>query len=277
MSYSRIFLMIIGIFSIISSVSCNCSAEESIKIEGATVHIDCDNIGEPLQQIIDKVPEDNTITISGACSESIKIEKDRLSISGQPDVSFVLPANTNAGIAVSGRQITIKNIVISGGDRGIVVYRGGSARIINTYISNTNSIGLEVTDSSYARIMQSEIANSQRNGIVVRLSSSADIHKNKIVQNKRDGVVVDSSSADMDGNIISNNNRYGIFLHCNSKIRLGGDNTSGKSNFFSGNLRGGICCESNSTIEVRVEQQFDTTLNNYHLSGNCVLTNQILD
>lgn len=243
---------------------------------GTVADIDCDNISQPVQQLIDNIPEDSIINISGICHETIEIQKDRISLSGKSGASFILSPQTDIGISITGRQIVIKNIKISGGARGIVLYRAGSARIVNTDISHSGSIGIEITDSSYARILQSTISNSKRNGIVVRLSSSADIHENTITGNKNDGIVLDGSSADIDGNTISDNNDYGIFLHANSRIRLGGDNTSGKSNIFSNNLTGGIRCDSNSTIEIRIAQQFSNN-KDYELSESCVLTTETSD
>ncbi|HCB12309.1 MAG TPA: hypothetical protein DEP36_01875 [Gammaproteobacteria bacterium] len=264
MLYSKFLLVTIGVFLHYSAFS-------------AQVDIDCDNLPQPLQQIIDDVPEDSIIKFYGTCHEPIKIKKDRLSILGMFGAKFVLSPNNYCGIAISGRQIEINRITIFGGESGIVVYRSGSLNISDSRILNPNSIGVEVTGSSYARITQTEIVNSHRNGIVVRLSSSADIHANTINRNKGYAIVIDNSSADIDGNIISENYRYGIYLRDCSKIRLGGDNASGEGNIFYGNLIGGIRCESNSTIEIRADQKFDTDKNNYDLSDSCVLRDTIND
>jgi hypothetical protein len=236
---------------------------------GASVDIDCDTINRPLQEIVDSVEEDSHIFFYGSCHDPIRVEKDRLFIAGEPNSKFILPSTASFGIAISGRQINVEKINISGGKRGIVVYRGGSAKISNSKITNSESIGIEVTESSYIRIERTEVTHSHRNGVVVRLSSSADIHENKINKNKGQGIVVDASAADIDGNLISRSGRYGILLRGGSKIRLGRDNSSGEENLFYNNLNGAIRCESNSIIEIASKEiKFD-----YDLSDSCVLTN----
>lgn len=238
------------------------------KSYGMSFDIDCDNIDQPLQEILDVVEEDTRIVLHGKCHDPIRIKKDRLSIIGQSGSEFIIPLTASFGIAISGRQIEIKNISISGAKTGIVVYRAGSARISNTKIINPVSIGIEVTGSSYAHIEQTEIINSSRNGVVVRLSSSADINDNRIDKSNVYGIVVDASAADIDGNLISRSGRYGILLRGGSKIRLGRDNCSGTDNLFFNNLNGAMRCESNSVIEIACKEiKFD-----YDLSDSCIVT-----
>ncbi|MCB1776587.1 MAG: right-handed parallel beta-helix repeat-containing protein [Candidatus Competibacteraceae bacterium] len=218
---------------------------------------------------MDTVEEDSHVVFHGRCHDPIRITKDKLSIIGQPGSKFIISSTASFGIAISGRQVDIKNIDLSGGKTGIVIYRGGSAEVSNSRITNAGSIGIEVTGSSYAHIEQTEIINSRRNGVVIRLSSSADIHDNKIRNNNKFGIVIDASAADIDGNLISRSGRYGILLRGGAKVRLGKDNASGKGNLFYNNSNGAIRCESNSVIEIAPEEiEFD-----YDLSDRCVLAN----
>ncbi|MBL8260539.1 MAG: right-handed parallel beta-helix repeat-containing protein [Candidatus Competibacteraceae bacterium] len=245
---------------------------------GAVVDIDCATLDQPLQTLIDAVPEDSTINLSGACQEPILITKDRIELSGgKAGASFTFPPDTVNGLSITGRQIALKKLNVSGAKKSVVVYRTGSARIVETQISQSGSIGLEVTDSSYVRILNSTISNSGRNGIVVRLSSSADIHNNVISHHQSHGIVLDSSAADIDGNALSDNRNYGLLVHSNSKARLGGDNSAGETNRFSNNGDGGVRCDSNSTLQVRVEQQFDDPAKTYRMAESCVLSTETTD
>ncbi|MGB2680879.1 MAG: hypothetical protein WBE39_06145 [Candidatus Competibacter sp.] len=94
---------------------------------GAAVEIDCDTLAQPLKTLIDAVPEDSAIKLSGACHEPIPIAKDRIELSGsgKTGASFSFPEYTANGLSITGRQIVIKKLSLSGAKKSIAVYRDG--------------------------------------------------------------------------------------------------------------------------------------------------------
>ena len=261
------------------------------KGEAATSSIDCSSAS--LQAAIDKAKPGDTIFVNGTCHENLNIleEVQRITLDGQGRATINGPDKNTATITVLGRGITIKGFTVRGGQRGILVFRGGtavvegntvenvaaqhgvqvaqssSARIINNTIRSNPGHGILVTSSSQAFIgflstsdttaRPNTIQNNGGDGIQVMRTSSAVINGNTITDNKRTGVTVQGASdADIRGNTINSNGRDGIFVTKNSTVSLG--SATGSGLFQLPNTTGapnsgfGIRCAINSSADGRL-------------------------
>jgi parallel beta-helix repeat protein len=261
------------------------------KGEAATSSIDCSSAS--LQAAIDKAKPGDTIFVNGTCNENLNIPEEvhRITLDGQGKATINGPDKTTSAIAVLGRGITIKGFTVRGGQRGILVFRGGtavvegntienvasqhgvqvaqgsSARIVNNTIRSNPGHGILVTSSSQAFIgflsiadttaRRNTIQNNGGYGIVVTRTSSARINGNTITDNKRAGLLVQGTSyADIRGNTINSNGRDGIFVVSNSTVSLGSDTGSGlfqlPNTTSAPNSGFGIRCSINSSADGRL-------------------------
>jgi hypothetical protein len=229
---------------------------------GQAVPVDCD-AGDKIQGAIDANPTGSTISVSGTCNENVIIRegKDRITLDGGGKAIINGPDATVATVRVRGRGITITNFnsagMITGGQDGIQVQRGGTATIDTNLVTNTGRYGIGVIENSFATIINNiiednpiygilvnensdarigfvsfddvlaspnTIQNNGGSGILVVRSSSAGIVGNTINGNKEDGVrVARGSHADISDNIINANVQNGILVTHNSGVNLGSD------------------------------------------------------
>jgi parallel beta-helix repeat protein len=240
-------LFLLGTFSIILA-----------QVAAAQVVVTCPD--QLLQAAIDSAPNNSTITVNGPCSENISIGTSRagITLDGGGNATIIGPdTSTKPTVLISGRSITIKGFVISGGLDGILVVTGGIAvidgnqiqatfrngitvsmssnvRIINNTIQNNPGYGISVLEMSSARIgfsnasdltaSENVIQKNGQAGILVMRSSYAGIVGNTISDNVLDGITVAKvSQADIASNAIDRNGGNGINVSDNSGVNLGND------------------------------------------------------
>jgi parallel beta-helix repeat protein len=215
--------------------------------------VNCDT-GGTIRAALGSVKPGDTLTVSGACTESVAIEAEvsRITLDGRGTARLQSPAPSQNTIAIRGRDITVRGFTISGGNNGIIVQRGGtaviddnnvrdnvrtgillgpgsSASIINNTVEN-NVWGITVDENSSARIgfqvptvlgLPNTIQNNTDTGILVERHSSARIIGATIRNNGGDGIQVERSSrADVADNNIEANAGNGISVGWNSEVFL---------------------------------------------------------
>jgi parallel beta-helix repeat protein len=203
------------------------------------------------------------LLVTGTCNENVSIDPrfNSITLEAQGAATINGPDATANTVLISGKGITIKGFTITGGSRGIIVSRGGSATIDGNTIQNTGSDGIQVSENGTARIINNTIQNNpdtgisifdnssahigfergtettaspntiQNNatrGILISNHASARIVGNTINGNGDDGIgVARASQAAISSNSINNNAGDGIFVSGNSHIQLGADTGSG--------------------------------------------------
>ena len=217
----------------------------STKGEAATSSIDCSSAS--LQAAIDKAKPGDTIFVNGTCNENLNIleEVQRITLDGQGKATINGPDKNTATITVLGRGITIKGFTVRGGQRGILVFRGGTAVVEGNTVENVAAHGVQVAQSSSARIINNTIQSNPGNGILVTSSSQAFIgflstsdttaRPNTIQNNGGDGIqVMRTSSAVINGNTITDNKRTGVTVQGASDADIRGNtiNSNGRDGIF---------------------------------------------
>ena len=209
-----------------------------------------------IAQAIKILKAGDTLLVRGTCNENLAIgqEVERITLDGQGVASINSDSSANA-IAVTGRGITIRGFVITGGSpqainvtdggsavidgntiqyaarNGIAVFRNASADIINNTIQNNPLAGIAIQSNSSARIgwigppnnrvsAPNTIQNNGTQGIQVYRGSSAQIFTNTIQNNGSHGVVVDrNAQAEIAGCTITGNGGDGIRAMRNARLR----------------------------------------------------------
>jgi parallel beta-helix repeat protein len=219
-------------------------------------------------QAIKTLKAGDTLLVSGTCNENLAIgqEVQRITLDGQGTASINGDSSANA-VSVTGRGITIRGFVITGGSpqavnvadggsavidgntiqyagrNGIAVFRNASADIINNTIQNNPLAGIAIQSNSSARIgwtgppnnrisAPNTIQNNGTQGIQVYRASSAQIFSNTIQNNGSHGVIVDrNAQAEIAGCTITGNGGDGIRGMRNAGVDIGTDATGATPNF----------------------------------------------
>ena len=241
---------------------------------------------DSLQTAINLAAPGQTILVSGTCNENILIrnEKQRITIDGA-GAGVGTRATINApggspGFNVRGKGILIQNIIVTGGNDGVVVNRGSNAVLNNNIIQSTGGVGVKVEQLSFAVLTNNLIENNPDDGVSVQDNSTARIgfnadsdttaSVNTIQNNGGRGIKVGNGAhARIIGNTISGNGDEGIKVERDSSADIA-------SNVINGNQADGIKVESNSLIQLGedsgatiYETPNSTTVNNQGAGIRC--------
>jgi hypothetical protein len=221
---------------------------------GATINVACP--GQSLQTAIDSASPQDTINVTGTCSENILIRNHRVSliISGGGVATVNGPDTSKPNFDVRGKAINITGFTITGGENGINVQRSANAVIFNNIIQNTGNRGIAVSQLAFAAIFDNTIQNNPDDGI--RLSTGATAHIGFNFP----------SDASIPGNVIQNNGGRGIFVNRNSTVRAvknmiknnvddgvligGGSDGDIADNDIDGNGGDGVFISENSFVQL---------------------------
>jgi len=185
-------------------------------------------------QAIKTLKPGDTLLVSGSCDENLAIgqEIERITLDGQGSATINGDSSANA-VTVTGRGITIRGFVITGGSpQAVSVADGGSAVIDGNTIQNAARNGIAVFRNSSADIINNTIQNNPLAGIAIQSNSSARIGwvgppnnrisaPNTIQGNGAQGVqVYRGSSAQIFSNTIQNNGSHGVIVDRNSQAEI---------------------------------------------------------
>ena len=152
--------------------------------------------------------------VRGTCSESVRIERDDVTL--RPDAGFAAvisgPDSAVDTLTVTGARVTLDGIEIMGGRDGIS--------------------GLGATSLT---VRNAEVRSAARTGLFLS-GSSGVIDGTSVQHNGRDGVAVEGGQATIINSTISRNVRNGIVVGVGSGLRIGLDNVNqGAGNTISEN------------------------------------------
>ncbi len=226
--------------------------------QAATLNVDCD-AGNTIASVYATVKPGDTVLVSGTCKEQVSIppELTRITFDGQKKTTIQHPGGQQASPHAfynRGKEITIRNFTVTGGQdgihlsgpasavidgnlvtknsgRGIHIDKGSIARILNTTVEHSGSIGIDVTGASYAYVgvfiprvpalAPNTIRDNGGPGINIERTSGAWIVGNTISGNKESGIAVHrNAQADVIANAISGNGGDGITVSYNSGINF---------------------------------------------------------
>ncbi len=230
-------------------------------------------------QAIKMLKAGDTLLVSGTCNENLTIgqEVERITVDGQGTATINGDSSANA-VTVTGRGVTIRGFVITGGSpQAVSVADGGSAVIDGNTIQFAARNGIAVFRNSSADIINNTIQNNPLAGIAIQSNSSSRIGwvgppnnrisaPNTIQNNGAQGVqVYRGSSAQIFSNTIQNNGSHGVFVDRNSQAEIAACT-------ITGNLGDGIRGMRNASVDIGTDAtgatpQFDDDTNTGSNSG----------
>ena len=247
----------------------------------ATLTVDCD-AGNTIASVYATIKPGDNVLVSGLCKEQVNIppEVTRVTFDGQKKTTIQHPGGQQASPHAfynRGKEITIKNFTVTGGQdgihlsgpasavidgnlvtknsgRGIHIDKGSIARILNTTVEQSGGIGIDVTGASYAYIgvfiprvpalAPNTIRNNGGPGINIERTSGAWIVGNTISGNKDSGITVHrNAQADVIANTINSNGGDAITVTYNSGVNFDSEpRKDGPNKTTQNNSGAGIKC-----------------------------------
>ena len=247
----------------------------------ATLTVDCD-AGNTIASVYATIKPGDTVLVNGLCKEQVNIppEVTRVIFDGQKKTTIQHPGGQQASPHAfynRGKEITIKNFTVTGGQdgihlsgpasavidgnlvtknsgRGIHIDKGSIARILNTTVEQSGGIGIDVTGASYAYIgvfiprvpalAPNTIRNNGGPGINIERTSGAWIVGNTISGNKVSGITVHrNAQADVIANTINGNGGDAITVTYNSGVNFDSEpRKDGPNKTTQNNAGAGIKC-----------------------------------
>jgi len=197
-----------------------------------------------------------TCTLNQDLHESIEITgngiTDGVTLDGNGHSIF--GEGTGAGVFISGKMVTVKNVKISNFTFGIFTKRLKSSTKIDSVTLENNTTGIKFSDSKETSILNSTITGSLEHGISIYYSNSNNISDNTISFSGKDGIY-NSGTASYniyERNIVSNNGRKGMNI-----------GSGGRYNILRDNL-----VFSNPEIGIDLRGNHHLTLSGNHAFGN---------
>jgi nitrous oxidase accessory protein NosD len=214
--------------------------------------VKCDK-GHSLQKRLDKARDGATVRVRGVCEESIRINKNRLTLECLPGGGIVGDGTVSA-VVVSSQNVTVTGCDIQAGGTttGIVVVQNGAAVVSENTIAASGGTGVTATQGGYAQTIGNTISAST--GVRITGASVMDVVRN-IVDASRTGIFLgNASTADIVGNTLtgpgSNTNSTGLFVTQTASANVSNDFVFGDApNTFQA-FGGGILCRDNSAIRI---------------------------
>ena len=262
-----------GIAALLAALCCAANA--------ATLSVDCD-AGNTIASVYATIKPGDTVLVSGLCKEQVNIppEVTRVTFDGQKKTIIQHPGGQQASphaFYTRGKEITIKNFTVMGGQdgihlsgpasavidgnlvtknggRGIHIDKGSIARILNTTVEQSGGIGIDVTGASYAYIgvfiprvpalAPNTIRNNGGPGINIERTSGAWIVGNTISDNKESGITVHrNAQADVIATPINGNGGDAITVTYNGGVNFDSEpRKDGPNRTTQNNAGAGIRC-----------------------------------
>jgi len=162
---------------------------------GGTATVDC-GAGHTVSQAL--ATGATQINISGTCTESLNVDRDGVTLHGEPGATIRGPDADVNTINVRGNRVTIDGLTVTGGRNGIT---GLGAANLSVRNCNAQSTG--------------------RTGIAYVNGSSGTVDGCMVQSNARDGIAVDGAQVTITNSTVTNNVRNGVLIVNGSTARVG--------------------------------------------------------
>ena len=251
----------------------------TLSANAATIAVDCDAGGTIMSALASVKPGD-TVLVGGTCKEHVNVAPEivKITLDRQKKTTIHHPGSPAASphaVYIRGKEITIKGFTVTGGQdgihlsgpasavidsnvvvknsgRGIHIDKGSIARILNSTVEESGSIGIDVTGASYAYIgvfiprvpalAPNIIRNNGGPGINIERTSGAWIVGNTISNNKESGIAVHrNAQADVVANVINANGGDAISVSYNGGVNFTSEpRRDGPNQTAAGQSNGGV-------------------------------------
>src|SRR5215472_4263874 len=137
-------------------------------VAAETATVDC-NTGGIVGPTLARLKPGDVLLVQGTCQENILIQAglNHITLDGQGKASIHAPDTRQPAVQVLGREVTIKGLIVTGGEFGIAINRGATAIVEGNTMEHAALSGLEVSQNSFARVIKNSIRQNQSHGILV--------------------------------------------------------------------------------------------------------------
>ncbi len=173
---------------------------------GGPVHtsrVDCGK-GESINQALERADERkaHVVIIRGSCSENVVIERDDVTLQGEPGAAIVAANAGRPAITLNGaRRIGIAGLTVSGGSDGVNAVRGATLDVSACTLQGNSRFGLVVSYNGTATVDGCIIRNNGNHG----------------------ALAVNGAQLVVTNSTVESNAGSGLFGTRNSHIRVGQD------------------------------------------------------
>jgi len=143
-------------------------------------NVDC-NTGQTLSNAVDRAKKDDTIIVTGVCDSAITITQNGLSIVGDNAVLSV-SGNDDAISVLGAQRVSLSNLTIRQGSRGVVLDNGASVAVDNITIELSGSTAIELSGGSHLALSDVWIKNSGLHGINLSMGSGISVVSNLTIE-----------------------------------------------------------------------------------------------
>ena len=135
------------------------------RVAAETVTVDC-NTGGAVGPMLARLKPGDVLLVEGTCRENILLQAglNHITLDGQGKATIHAPDARQPAVQVLGREITIKGLIVTGGQFGIAINRGATAIVEGNTMQNAALSGLEVSQNSFARVVKNIIRQNQSHG-----------------------------------------------------------------------------------------------------------------
>ena len=204
--------------------------------------VDCER-GQTISKALEQgdLRKPLVLTVRGTCSENVTINRDDVTLQGQPQTgATVAAANASANtITVSGARTVISGLTITGGAQGIFVLATSNFTINDSVVKGAAYNGISVVDT-HVKILRSTIELNGAHGIALS-NGGGRVESNMIRSNVLTGIHIERNAAmTATNNTITANGSNGVELLTNSQAQFVGNTVSANGTNPGVSLRNGI-------------------------------------
>jgi hypothetical protein len=174
------------------------------------------------------------IKVRGTCREFVTITRDKVTLRGDPAAEIVAPDQGHDLVTVTGDQVTLENLTLTGGLTGLaqehaptfhasnvvvqdtsgggVRVRVGDARLVGCRVQRAGGIGVSVVRGGSVILSNgSEVVDSAGPGISATQHGVLSLTNSKVMRSGAEGIVLgEGSRGNISGSEIKDNRAVGL-------------------------------------------------------------------
>ena len=213
--------------------------------------VDCTR-GQSISRTLEHAPPGLklTLTVRGTCNESVLIDRDDVTLRGDPVVGAAINARpSEIGITVRAMRVLIDQMTVQGGTDGIMVYGVSDTYITNTVVRSAARWGL-VSKNAHAFVKGCTVESSGLDGVSLQ-RGSARLVDCQIRSNIGAGVSAGNASGlNISGSTVASNGSDGIRLDMGSEATIHDGNTITSNGLKLAAAGAGVNVAGGSTAEI---------------------------
>lgn len=220
-------------------------------LPGLSWTVDCSR-GQSISRALAHAPPGMKLTlmVRGACNESVLIERDDVTLQGDPATGAILIPPPAAAIAIDIRAMraVIDRMTIQGGSDGIRITGAHDASIAHVVVRNVAGRGM-VVRNAHAIVLASTIEGSGADGVFL-MRGSVRMADSQVRSNRGVGIdLVNAAGLNVTGSTIASNGSNGIRLSGGSQATIVGSTITGNG-FNPEAAESGVSVVGGSTLEI---------------------------